>query len=59
MCSLFVPGEAPGQMLKVCRAPISHIICDTGTGNGMVQALLHSAGEPFSMSNAVFAIIRG
>jgi hypothetical protein len=25
----------------------------------MVQALLHSAGEPFSMSNAVFAIIRG
>ncbi|XP_047069905.1 sphingosine kinase 1-like [Lolium rigidum] len=34
-------------------------IVPAGTGNGMVQALLHSAGEPFSMSNAVFAIIRG
>ncbi|PNT74939.1 hypothetical protein BRADI_1g24730v3 [Brachypodium distachyon] len=34
-------------------------IIPAGTGNGMVQALLHSAGEPFSMSNAVFAIIRG
>uniref|UniRef100_A0ACD5UMC2 Uncharacterized protein n=1 Tax=Avena sativa TaxID=4498 RepID=A0ACD5UMC2_AVESA len=34
-------------------------IIPAGTGNGMVQALLHSSGEPFSMSNAVFAIIRG
>nr|CAB3454370.1 unnamed protein product [Digitaria exilis] len=34
-------------------------IIPAGTGNGMAQSLLHAAGEPFSISNAVFAIIRG
>ncbi|KAF8669496.1 hypothetical protein HU200_051297 [Digitaria exilis] len=33
-------------------------IIPAGTGNGMAQSLLHAAGEPFSISNAVFAIIR-
>ncbi|CAM0906284.1 unnamed protein product [Alopecurus aequalis] len=42
---------------KAIKVPLG--IVPAGTGNGMVQALLHSAGEPFSMSNAVFAIIRG
>nr|ACR36600.1 unknown [Zea mays] len=34
-------------------------IVPAGTGNGMARSLLHAAGEPFSVSNAVFAIIRG
>ncbi|XP_020398823.1 sphingosine kinase 1 [Zea mays] len=34
-------------------------IISAGTGNGMARSLLHAAGEPFSISNAVFAIIRG
>ncbi|KAK3125376.1 hypothetical protein QOZ80_7BG0604030 [Eleusine coracana subsp. coracana] len=34
-------------------------IIPAGTGNGMAQSLLHAAGESFSISNAVFAIIRG
>ncbi|CAL5062169.1 unnamed protein product [Urochloa decumbens] len=34
-------------------------IIPAGTGNGMAQSLLHAAGEPFSISNALFAIIRG
>ncbi|CAN6219241.1 unnamed protein product [Urochloa humidicola] len=34
-------------------------IIPAGTGNGMAKSLLHAAGEPFSISNAVFAIIRG
>nr|TKW35302.1 hypothetical protein SEVIR_2G364000v2 [Setaria viridis] len=34
-------------------------IIPAGTGNGMAQSLLHAAGEPFSIPNAVFAIIRG
>ncbi|KAJ1291437.1 hypothetical protein BS78_02G315500 [Paspalum vaginatum] len=34
-------------------------IIPAGTGNGMAQSLLHAAGEPFSISNAVLAIIRG
>ncbi|XP_021310006.1 sphingosine kinase 1 isoform X2 [Sorghum bicolor] len=34
-------------------------IIPAGTGNGMARSLLHAAGEPFSISNAVFAIIRG
>lgn len=34
-------------------------IIPAGTGNGMAQSLLHAAGEPFSITNAVFAIIRG
>jgi len=34
-------------------------IIPAGTGNGMAQSLLHAAGEPFSISNAIFAIIRG
>ncbi|CAN6175833.1 unnamed protein product [Urochloa humidicola] len=34
-------------------------IIPAGTGNGMAQSLLHAAGEPFSISNAVYAIIRG
>ncbi|KAL6656772.1 hypothetical protein ACP70R_004552 [Stipagrostis hirtigluma subsp. patula] len=34
-------------------------IIPAGTGNGMAQSLLHAAGELFSISNAVFAIIRG
>ncbi|XP_037484559.1 sphingosine kinase 1-like [Triticum dicoccoides] len=42
---------------KAIKVPLG--IIPAGTGNGMVQGLLHSAGEPFSMSNAVFAIIRG
>ncbi|ONM24348.1 Sphingosine kinase 1 [Zea mays] len=34
-------------------------IIPAGTGNGMARSLLHAAGEPFCISNAVFAIIRG
>ncbi|KAL6856118.1 hypothetical protein ACP4OV_018920 [Aristida adscensionis] len=34
-------------------------IIPAGTGNGMSRSLLHAAGESFSISNAVFAIIRG
>uniref|UniRef100_A0A804N4U9 DAGKc domain-containing protein n=1 Tax=Zea mays TaxID=4577 RepID=A0A804N4U9_MAIZE len=34
-------------------------IIPAGTGNGMARSLLHAAGEPFSISNVVFAIIRG
>ncbi|KAL5198621.1 hypothetical protein ABZP36_002133 [Zizania latifolia] len=34
-------------------------IIPAGTGNGMAQSLLHIAGESFSVSNAVLAIIRG
>ncbi|CAD6217606.1 unnamed protein product [Miscanthus lutarioriparius] len=34
-------------------------IIPAGTGNGMARSLLHASGEPFSISNAVFAIIRG
>ncbi|PWZ36494.1 Sphingosine kinase 2 [Zea mays] len=35
------------------------VLCYRGTGNGMARSLLHAAGEPFSISNVVFAIIRG
>ena len=31
----------------------------TGTGNGMAKSLLHAASETCSVSNAVFAIIKG
>lgn len=34
-------------------------IIPAGTGNGMVQSLVHFAGESFSVYNAVLAIIRG
>ncbi|XP_020095212.1 sphingosine kinase 1-like [Ananas comosus] len=34
-------------------------VIPAGTGNGMAKSLLHSAGELYSVSNAVFAIIRG
>ncbi|KAJ3670270.1 hypothetical protein LUZ60_010594 [Juncus effusus] len=34
-------------------------IIPAGTGNGMVKSLLHSSGDPYSISNAVFSIIRG
>ncbi|KAG8099666.1 hypothetical protein GUJ93_ZPchr0013g34700 [Zizania palustris] len=34
-------------------------IIPAGTGNGMAQSLLHLAGESFSVSNAVLAIVRG
>lgn len=30
-----------------------------GTGNGMAKSLLHAASEKYSVSNAVFAIIKG
>ncbi|XP_052478190.1 sphingosine kinase 1 isoform X2 [Gossypium raimondii] len=30
-----------------------------GTGNGMVKSLLHAAGEPCCVSNAILAVIRG
>ncbi|KAF0906003.1 hypothetical protein E2562_009021 [Oryza meyeriana var. granulata] len=34
-------------------------IIPAGTGNGMVQSLLHFSGQSFSVYNAVLAIIRG
>ncbi|ONM54193.1 hypothetical protein ZEAMMB73_Zm00001d020060 [Zea mays] len=42
-----------------CRASTGAPSASEGTGNGMARSLLHAAGEPFSISNAVFAIIRG
>jgi sphingosine kinase len=30
-----------------------------GSGNGMAKSLLHAASEKYSVSNAVFAIIKG
>ncbi|GJN32732.1 hypothetical protein PR202_gb21255 [Eleusine coracana subsp. coracana] len=45
--------------LGIIPADFSRVTCETGTGNGMAQSLLHAAGESFSISNAVFAIIRG
>lgn len=30
-----------------------------GTGNGMAKSLLDAVGETYSISNAVFSVIRG
>ncbi|XP_066334369.1 uncharacterized protein [Miscanthus floridulus] len=40
------------------RQTLHALQCATSTGNGMARSLLHAAGEPFSISNAGFAIIR-
>ncbi|KAL6614371.1 hypothetical protein ACP70R_036641 [Stipagrostis hirtigluma subsp. patula] len=34
-------------------------VVPAGTGNGMAKSLLHAASETYSVSNAVFAIIKG
>ncbi|KAK8524424.1 hypothetical protein V6N13_015446 [Hibiscus sabdariffa] len=39
------------------KMPIGMI--PAGTGNGMVKSLLHAAGEIYSASNAILAVIRG
>ncbi|KAJ1285710.1 hypothetical protein BS78_03G297800 [Paspalum vaginatum] len=42
---------------EAIKMPIG--VVPAGTGNGMVKSLLHAAGETYSVSNAVFAIIKG
>ncbi|PNT72983.1 hypothetical protein BRADI_2g51820v3 [Brachypodium distachyon] len=42
---------------EAVKMPIG--IVPAGTGNGMAKSLLHAAGETYSVSDAVFAIIRG
>ncbi|CAL4961046.1 unnamed protein product [Urochloa decumbens] len=42
---------------EAIKMPIG--VVPAGTGNGMAKSLLHAASETCSVSNAVFAIIRG
>ncbi|WVZ68577.1 hypothetical protein U9M48_017503 [Paspalum notatum var. saurae] len=42
---------------EAIKMPIG--VVPAGTGNGMAKSLLHVASETYSVSNAVFAIIRG
>ncbi|KAJ4760916.1 Sphingosine kinase 1 [Rhynchospora pubera] len=42
---------------KAIKVPLG--IIPAGSGNGMAKSLLDSGGEPCSISNAVFSVIRG
>lgn len=42
---------------EAIKMPIG--VVPAGTGNGMAKSLLHAASETYSVSNAVFAIIKG
>ncbi|TVU34874.1 hypothetical protein EJB05_16729, partial [Eragrostis curvula] len=42
---------------EAIKKPIG--VVPAGTGNGMAKSLLHAARETYSVTNAVFAIIRG
>ncbi|XP_066307116.1 sphingosine kinase 2-like [Miscanthus floridulus] len=42
---------------EAIKMPIG--VIPAGTGNGMAKSLLHAASEKYSVSNAVFAIIKG
>ena len=41
------------------RANRPGLVMCAGSGNGMAKSLLHAASEKYSVSNAVFAIIKG